>query len=57
MLNEKLPPIEGELTDEDLKLVCGGDPPVPVNGGGFINGGGHHIDPPGLDNNPHEPGH
>ena len=34
MANEKLPPIEGELTDEDLKQVCGGTGPYPRNGQG-----------------------
>ena len=42
MLNEKLPPIEGELTDEDLKLVCGGTPPAPTNGTGGHGHHGHH---------------
>jgi len=38
----ELPPIEGELTDEDLKQVSGGQGPGVTNGGGvppFVNPG------------------
>jgi hypothetical protein len=39
MANEKLPPIEGELTDEDLKQVCGGSGCRPTNVTGHPFGG------------------
>jgi len=54
MADDKLPPIEGELTDEDLKQVCGGDPPTPLNGGGYINQGGQVYNPPGFRHDQHQ---